>query len=81
MGVVVMVVEAGPGRALRGLLERRESPLRVGKIARVQVLPDLVERLGERTVAALARLSALAALELAERRIGLLRTGQISGIE
>jgi hypothetical protein len=55
-------------------LERRQGLLRTAQVAILQVLPDLVERAGERTVRAGGRALA-AALKLGERGVGLLRVG------
>ena len=69
-----MVVVMGTLRAL--LLERRQCLLRAGEIARLQRLADLGERLPERAVG----IDLGAALGLRQRRIGLLRPGEIAGV-
>jgi len=72
--MAMMVMAAG----LLGLLKRRQRLLRAGDIAVLQRLPDLIERLGERRVRGRGR-TLTAILQVAQRRIGLLRIRKISG--
>ena len=75
--MAVMVVTA---LGLLRLLERGERLLCAGDVAALQRLPDLIERLRQRRVrrggGALA-----AALQVAQRRISLLRIGKVSGAD
>lgn len=76
--MAVMVMAAG--LCLLGLLKRRQCLLRAGDIAVLQRLPDLIERLGERRVRSRGRTLA-AILQVAQRRIGLLRIRKVSGTD
>jgi hypothetical protein len=63
-----------------GLLQRRQRLLGTRQVAALERLPDLAQRLGHRTIG-IRRRSLAAALKLAQRRVGLLCAGKVSGIE
>jgi hypothetical protein len=66
--------------SLLRLLKGRQRLLRAGDIAVLQRLPDLIERLGKRRVRGRGR-TLTAALQIDQRRIGLLRIRKVSGTD
>ena len=79
--MAMMVMTAGLYLlGLLGLLKRRQGLLRAGNIAVLQRLPDLIESLGERRVRGRGR-TLTAILQVAQRRIGLLRIRKVSGAD